>query len=67
MFHISSSGGPTDINSVIWLLPHTSQQINIDGITDTLSSAVAEFVSELQISEIQEGIMKHAVYTCRYY
>jgi hypothetical protein len=29
--------------------------------TDTLSSPVGEFVSELQISEIPEGIMKHAV------
>jgi hypothetical protein len=30
--------------------------------TETLSSPVGEFVSELHTSEIPEGIMKHAVY-----
>jgi hypothetical protein len=29
--------------------------------TDTLSSPVGEFVSELQTTEIPEGIMKHGI------
>jgi hypothetical protein len=42
---------------------HKTQEENLifTLFTDTLSSPVGEFVSELQTSEIPEGLMKHGL------